>query len=65
LSADTEFLEASEFWNFKVSVFYFAFVVEEYGNVSVSFKTCDWVYDYFFYFLITFLLRIEAGSEYM
>ena len=64
-SSDAEFFEASEFGDFEVSVFYVAFVVEEYGYVSVSFKPCDWVYYYFFHFLITLRFKMEAGKLYM
>ena len=60
-----EFLEAPEFGNFEISIFHFARVVEEYGDVAVSLKSRDWVYVYFFHFFITFLLKIEAGKEYM
>ena len=64
-SSYAEFFKASEFGDFEVSVFDVAFVVEEYGYVSVAFEPRNWVYEYFFHFFITFRFKIDAGKLYM
>jgi hypothetical protein len=56
-----ELLEAPQFRDLEIAIFYLASVVEEYLYLAVAFQPGDRVYGYFFHFILA-LLNSESGK---